>query len=298
MKPRETQLAQMHRAAKASQRHTQALHEVLNRRDATLASTKQRLLGEITRRKTVAAELAKSLKHYQTLLAQSRRMHEQMRSLARQVLSAQEEERREISRELHDEIAQTLAGISMQLAGLKEAAALNTHGLNRKIAATQRLVERSVDTVHRFARGLRPALLDDLGLIPALRSYLKALKDRHELRIHFTATADVETLVGAKRLVFYRVAQEALTNVIRHAEAKTINLHVTKVPGGIQMEVTDDGKSFQPDRIFASKKNKRIGLLGMRERVEMVGGRLVIESVPGKGTTVRAEIPFNRKARE
>ena len=100
-------------------------------------------------------------------------MQEQLRLLSRQLLSAQEEERKRISRELHDVIAQTLTGINVRLATLKKEATLNTKGLERNIARTQRLVEKSVDIVHRFARELRPTVLDDLGLIPALHSFMK-----------------------------------------------------------------------------------------------------------------------------
>lgn len=291
-----TPIERTHRAARESRRRSRKLDGALTERLAVLAATRHRLNDETNKRKTAEHDLAKGARTHDLLLTQSRRMQEQMRNLARQVLLAQEEERREISRELHDEIAQTLAGINVQLAGLKVAAALNNRGLNRKIAATQRLVTQSVRSVHQFARYLRPALLDDLGLIPALRSYMKALPGRNGLQIQFTAFVGVEALESIKRIVIYRVAQEALTNVARHARASIALVEIRKVPGGILLEVTDDGRSFRPDRIFASKAKGRLGLLGMRERVEMVGGSLSIISARGKGTIVRAEIPFHRKA--
>ena len=128
------------------------------------------------------------------LLEKSERLQEQLRRLSRQVLSAQEEERKEISRELHDVIAQTLTGINVRLAALKKEASLNTSGLDRNIARTQRLVEKSVDIVHRFARELRPAVLDDLGLIPALQSFMKNFGARTGLFAQLTAFAAVENL--------------------------------------------------------------------------------------------------------
>jgi signal transduction histidine kinase len=195
---------------------------------------------------------------------------------------------------LHDEIAQTLAGINVQLSALSLDAAVSARGLKRKIASTQRQMGRSIEAVHRFARELRPALLDDLGLIPALRSYLKRFTARTGLRIRFTAFTGVEALDNARRTVLYRVAQEALTNVARHAQASLVPVSIRKIPDAIRLEVADDGRSFQVQRVRSSRANKRLGLLGMRERLEMVGGSLAIASAPGRGTTIRAQIPFKR----
>src|SRR5206468_2392078 len=117
-----------------------------------------------------------SEQHYGQLLEQSLQMQEQLRRLSRQLLSAQEEERKKISRELHDVIAQTLTSINVRLATLKREAAVNTKGIEENIARTQELVQRSVDIVHRFARELRPTVLDDLGLIPAVHTFLKAFR--------------------------------------------------------------------------------------------------------------------------
>jgi signal transduction histidine kinase len=153
-------------------------------------------------------------------------------------------------------------------------------------------VEKSVDAVHRFARGLRPAVLDDLGLIPALLAYSKSLAARKKFKIRITAFAAVEALGGAERTVLFRVAQEALTNVARHAHATQVKLIISRIPGAIRMEISDNGQSFPVEKILLARNNKRLGLVGMRERIAMVGGTLTIESTPGQGTTVRAEIPF------
>ena len=113
-----------------------------------------------------------------------------------------------------------------------------------------------------------------------------------------TAFAAVEQLDGDKRTVLYRVAQEALTNVARHAQASRAEVSIQKLHGAVCMKIKDDGKSFQVERVLHAKKNKRLGLLGMRERVEMVGGTFTVESAPGKGTTIQAQIPLgNGRAR-
>jgi signal transduction histidine kinase len=135
-------------------------------------------------------------------------------------------------------------------------------------------------------------VLDDLGLIPALHSFCKSLATRKKLKIQLTAFGGVEALAGDKRTVLFRVAQEALNNVARHARATRVKFTIVKIPGAIRLEIGDNGKSFPVREILHAKTNKRLGLVGMKERVEMIGGSLTIESTPGKGTTVRAEIPF------
>jgi signal transduction histidine kinase len=182
-----------------------------------LAASNRELSLEITQRKGVEEALKKSERHYSHLLEQSNRLHGQLRRLSRQILSAQEDERKRISRELHDVIAQTLTGVNLRLATLKKEAALNTKGLDRNIARTQLLVEKSVNIVHQFARELRPAVLDDLGLIPALHSFMKNFTERTGVRTGLTAFAAVEQLDTARRTVLFRVAQEALTNVLKPA---------------------------------------------------------------------------------
>ena len=206
---------------------------------------------------------------------------------------AQEEERKRISRELHDVIAQMLTGINIRLATLKIDAESSTKGLSQKIARTQRLVEKSVDRVNRFARELRPAVLDDLGLIPALHSYLKSFAKETGIRVHFTAFAGLEEMNSATRTVFYRVAQEALTNVACHAQASRVAVTIQRLANDIRMKIQDNGKSFDVERALHAKGTPHLGLLGMRERLEMIGGKFMIESKPGKGTTIQAQVSFH-----
>ena len=287
-----TPIEKIHHDAREAAIHLNQIVEMLSQRTVELAASNLDLEGEITQRKAVEAALKKSEQHYSQLLEQSDRLQAQLRQLSRQMLSTQEEERREISRELHDVIAQTLTGINVRLAALKKEAALNTKGLDRNIARTQRLVEKSVNIVHQFARELRPAVLDDLGLIPALHSYVKIFSQRARLRVHLKVFAGVERLDTSKRTVLYRVIQEALTNVARHAKASRVEVSIQKLHRVARMEIKDDGQSFQVERVLHAKGNKRLGLLGMRERVEMIGGIFGVESAPGHGTTVRVEIPF------
>jgi len=287
-----TPIEKTHRTARDANVHLNKMIGTLNRRSADLADSNRQLKQEIVQRKSVEESLRKSERHYSQLLEQSHRLQQQLRLLSRQLLAAQEEERKKISRELHDEIAQTLTGINARLATLKTEATVNTKDLQKKITSTQRLVEKSVDIVHRFARELRPMVLDDLGLIPALHSFVKSFSKQTCIHIRLTVFAEVEKLDNAKRTVLYRVAQEALTNVARHAQASQVEVSIRKLPGAARMEIKDNGKSFEAQRVMHSKRNTRLGLIGMRERLEMVGGSFGVESAPGKGTTIRAQIPF------
>jgi signal transduction histidine kinase len=293
-----TPIEKTHHSARQAAAHLKGFVETLSQRTVELAASNLELIQEITHRKAAEEALRKSERHYAQLLEQSDRLQQQLRLLSRQILSAQEDERKEISRELHDVIAQTLTGINIRLATLKKEAALNTKGLDRNIARTQRLVEKSVNIVHRFARELRPAVLDDLGLIPALHSFMKNFTARTGIRTRLTAFAGVAGLDATKRTVLYRVAQESLTNVARHAKAGRVDVSIRKLPDCICMAIKDDGKSFEVQRVNQSPGRKHLGLLGMRERLEMVDGKFSVESAPGKGTTVQARIPFgNARAR-
>jgi signal transduction histidine kinase len=293
-----TPIETTHRGSRDAAVRLNEIVEMLSQRTVELAASNVELREEILQRKAAEAALKKSQTHYTQLLEQSNNMQQQLRRLSRQILSAQEDERKEISRELHDVIAQTLTGINVRLAALKKEAALNTKGLDRNITRTQRLVEKSVDIVHQFARELRPAVLDDLGLIPALHSFLKNFTARTGVRANLTAFAGVEQLDTARRTVFFRVAQEALTNVARHAQASRVEVIIQKLPDGICMKIKDDGKCFEVQRVLQGKGGKHLGLLGMRERLEMVGGRLDVQSAPGKGTTVTAQIPTGNPAKK
>lgn len=261
--------------------------EEAHRRLEALANTNRGLNQEIARRQAVEEALQKSEQH-QVELSQ------QARQLSHQILHAQEEERKRISRELHDEIAQTLVGINVHLAALTREGAGNPKGLRQKIARTQRLVEKMVDAVNQFARELRPTALDDLGLIPALQAFMKEFMKRTGVRARLTAFAAIEQLDIAKRTILYRVAHEALNNVARHARASRVEVNIEQLSDCICMKIKDDGRSFDVGRVLHAKGNGRLGLLGMRERLEMVGGKFLVESTLGQGTIVQAQVPVGR----
>lgn len=273
--------------------HFQRFIESLSRRTVELASLNLELNSEIAQRKAVEETLKKSELNSLHLLTKSNHLQEQLRRVSRKIISSQEDDRKSISRELHDVIAQTLTGINIRLAALKREATKNTAGIEQNITLTQELVENSVNIVHEFARKLRPAVLDDLGLIPALHSFMKNFTTRTGVHTHLAAFRGIEAMDINRRTVLFRVAQEALTNVARHAECSTVTVKIAQVKGLARMTITDNGKSFNVQRVLDAKASKHLGLLGMRERMEMIDGTLAIVSVPRKGTVITALAPFN-----
>jgi len=131
--------------------------------------------------------------------------------------------------------------------------------------------------------------------VPALVAFNKSLSERKKIKISMTVFAGVEALGDDKRTMLFRVAQEALTNVVRHARATQVKMSISEIPDAVCMEISDNGRSFLVEKAVSDKNPKRLGLVGMKERVEMVGGHLTIVSERLRGTTVRVEVPFTRK---
>ncbi len=288
-----TPLEQTHRVAREANAQLTVVVKELSQRTLQLSNSVEGLHQEIIQRKFIEESLRVSDQNARVLLARSLTMEAEMRSMSRQLLTAQEEERGRISRELHDVIAQTLSGISVRLSTLEleSKTAISRLDLQQSIADTQQLVKQSVDVVHRFARDLRPTMLDDLGLIPALRTHLRDYMEATGIRASLTVFAGVERCDSGIRTALYRVAQEALTNVARHAHATRVDVSIREIDGRVCMRIEDDGSGFD-----ATGKTSRLGLMGMRERIEMIGGVFSLTSAPGRPTTIQVEIPAGKSA--
>ncbi len=224
-------------------------------------------------------------------LTLSDRLQEEPRSLYRRFLTVEEDERRRISRELHDLIARPLVGINVHLAVLRSRVSENAMELQEAIEVAERLVGQSVEIVYRIASDLRPVVLDDLGLIPALQSSLKSFRERTHLPTRLTALPAVERLDPPARTALFRIAQEALANVALHARASRVTLDLRPGKACVRMKVHDDGKGFDAKGLRPDFADVSWGLFRMRERAEMVGGSLRIESTTGEGTTLWVEVP-------
>ncbi|QTN32899.1 PAS domain S-box protein [Akkermansiaceae bacterium] len=268
--------------------------EAARRRLEVLSASNLKLKQQIVRRHAVEADLRSSRLEQSRLLKQSRRQEMKLRNLSHRLLHAQEDERKRISRELHDVIIQTLVGINVHMAALSSGAAANPRSLQKRVESTHELVSKAVETVHRFARELRPTMLDELGLIPTLQAFLKQFMEETGIRVRLKVFAGIEQSTDTVRTGLFRVAQEALTNVARHAKASQVEVSIRLVDGVIRMEIKDDGQGFDNTGTSTGKRKNRLGLLGMRERVEMMGGVFQVESAPGEPTTIRVEVPAEK----
>jgi len=285
-----------HRPAIEARAECGRLGKSLDQGAVVLATAQRRLRKEAGRRKVVQEALTASDGEHRVLLKRSRAMEEELRQLSRSLLTSHEEERRRISRELHDALGQTLSAVNIGLASLKAAAAVESKEFRGSVSRTQRLVQKSMRTVHQFARHLRPTLLDDLGLVPALLGFAKEFGRRNGIQVDVSAPEESAQLDGACRTALFRVAQEALVNVGRHAEARNVRVTFRRTADGVRLEVWNDGKSFDVERALRSKTNRHLGLLCMRERMDMVGGTFSIRSSKAAGTSVRADVPLPEPA--
>jgi signal transduction histidine kinase len=226
------------------------------------------------------------------LLANSLEMQDELRHLSRQHLSVQEEERRKTSRELHDVIAQSLSSINLRLAEPKPVSDTSREILCQKIDTTQTLVEKIAEIVHCFARELRPSVLDDLGLIPAQEDHLNTFMYQTGVRAKLNAFGEIEKSENTTLTILYRIAKQPPRQRRAPRPCKSCGGQHTRSRGSVLMEITDDGIDFEVEGQSCAVKTIRLDLLGMKERIEMIGGSFCIKSVPGKGTTIRIEIPF------
>jgi two-component system, NarL family, sensor histidine kinase UhpB len=223
---------------------------------------------------------------------------DQAERLAAQVIWAQEEERRRVARELHDEAGQALTaliiGLERGLGSMPDTYAPDLPVQPRKLVSDLRdLAAQTLDEVRKLALELRPSVLDDLGLVAALRQYLRTTEERTGLATHLSLVGwdeDAERLPAAAETALFRIAQEAVTNTIRHAYAESVQVRLIRTPLDVTLEVRDDGVGL-PD-IEAVVAGQHLGLFGMRERARLLGGELDVRDASPRGTLVHARLPL------
>jgi two-component system sensor histidine kinase UhpB len=213
------------------------------------------------------------------------RIEDERRRSGRLVLRAQEEERRRLARDLHDEVNQALTAILLRLEALSQAAPPE---LAEELTELKRLVNQAMNELLQLARQLRPTALDDHGLLPAMVSQVRRFAAQTGIKADLNATGENMPLQPDEELAVYRIAQEALANIARHADASLVEVDLRSGDGGVELKVRDDGRGFSPDH--AGHKGG-LGLGGMAERARLVGGELTIDSRPGSGTELCLRVP-------
>jgi signal transduction histidine kinase len=237
-------------------------------------------------------ELSRVNQNLHTEVIQHRESETSRLHLLRRLVTAQEEERRRISRELHDQTGQQLAALLLGLKTLDNSA--TGHGsasLHQRVLQLQKLAEQLVDDTHHLAWELRPVALDDLGLEMAISNSVEKWSERHSIAVDFHSSLEKQRLPSAVETAVFRIVQEALTNVFKHAQANRVSVMLEYRYDELLVIVEDNGCGFQPEVPPTVKERGGLGLIGIHERVALVGGKFNIESEPGSGTTLVIRIP-------
>ncbi len=217
---------------------------------------------------------------------------EEMRArLLAKVIGAQEEERKRIARELHDETSQALTSLMVGLRFIEDSA--DTADVRRKTTELRALAAQTLDEVHHLATELRPSLLDDLGLVAAIQRYAKEYSNNMNINVdtHVSGLSELH-LPSEIEIAAYRIIQEALTNVAKYADARNVSVVLRHRDSKLVVVIEDDGRGFDVVSVMASPNQEKLGLFGMYERASLIGGKLTIESQPGEGTTIFLEVPL------
>jgi signal transduction histidine kinase len=214
------------------------------------------------------------------------RAREELHRLSARLVSAQEEERRNLSRELHDEIGQSMSALLVELGNLGSSLPAENAALQERLQAVKRLAENNVVVLRNLSLLLRPSMLDDLGLVPALKWQAREVARRSGIKVKVDAEDVPDHLPDEYRTCIYRVVQEALHNATRHSKATHVRVTVTHEQARVCVRIQDDGVGFQ------APQEKGMGILGMEERVRHLGGRFQIDSGSGHGAAISIELPL------
>jgi signal transduction histidine kinase len=218
---------------------------------------------------------------------------QRMRQLSQQLVATQEEERKHLSRELHDHVGQVLTALRMELGSIDRLRARDDNALARAVGEARQLVDNMVRTVRDLALGLRPSMLDDCGLQPALEWHVRDFTRRYGLNVELTVDGDLTALSDPHRTCVYRIVQEALTNCIRHAAASKIRVTLRGTADSLALSVVDDGVGMAD-----GVRGDGLGLRGIEERVRDLGGTFDLQGAPGEGTSLTVRLPLARLTHE
>jgi len=236
-------------------------------------------------------ELSRVNENLQTEIEKHKESEAERLQLLRRLVTAQEEERQRISRELHDQTGQQLSALLLGLKTLNNSAGNGSESLHKGLLQLQRLTERLVDDAHHLAWELRPVALDDLGLEMAISNYVDKWSERTSIPLDFHSSLDKRRLSPPVEIAVYRIVQEALTNILKHARANRVSVMLEYRNDELLVIVEDNGRGFQSEVPLTVNERGGLGLVGIRERVALVSGKFNIESEPGSGATLVIRIP-------
>ena len=219
-----------------------------------------------------------------------RRSLDQLRALTSYLQYVREEERTRIAREVHDELGQALTGLKLDMSWLAARLARNARPVQDKVKTMVDHIDETIQTVRRIATELRPGILDSLGLVAALEWQANEFQSRTGIPCHVVASVDDSQLQQQFATVFFRIYQETLTNIIRHARATRVDVRLTEASGALVLTVQDNGRGISEEEIANTRS---IGLVGMRERAMLIGGEITLQGAPGKGTTMTLRVPLD-----
>lgn len=281
---------QRHKAEQALQQAHDELEVKVRERTAELVDVNRALVTEISERIETERALRASEVALQASKCSLRQSSDELQALAARLLTAQEEDRRRISRDLHDDINQRLAMISVDLESLWSCPPASQDVLGRTMRSIQDRINEVSDDIRRIVHQVHPSVLDDLGLPIALKQLLEEFSSRTGLKSAFQYTSLPTSLSRDLAICLYRIAQESLSNVSRHAEASSVEMAISGTATSLTLSITDDGKGFDDPKTVPSHAG--LGLVSMKERVRLVGGTVEITSAGRKGTTVKAWVPI------
>ena len=229
-----------------------------------------------------------------SLVRQLNERNQELQALSEHAINALEEERRRIALTLHDDTGQALSMLIINLERLENQIPGEEFELKEKLEATRKLAQQSLANLRMIVYGLRPTILDDLGLVPAIRWYARTNLEEAGIMVEIHANGEVEPLPPQLKSTLFRIAQEAINNIVKHSNANQVEIKLSQREKNIQLEVKDDGEGFD----LASVREKalrlqQLGLLGIEERAELAGGDAQLRSVPGGGTKILVRVPFS-----
>ncbi len=228
-----------------------------------------------------------------SLFLQLEERNRELQALSERAITAQEEERRAIAQSLHDDTGQALSMLSIHLDRIDERISPRQKELKKQVEDARALAANALTELRRILSGLRPAILDDLGLVPAIRWYARTNLEQVGVRVVVRAPGAPLELSPAVTTTLFRIVQEAVHNIVRHADARSVTIVLQVNGSAVQLQVEDDGRGFDPAHASRDAVElQRLGLLGIRERTELLGGKVEIESAPEKGTRLHVSIPL------